>query len=140
MSPLREPWSDHAEDHAVAHLNGGPPDLHHSEGRQPPQQAWSYAALIPLPDSGETPFALRVTVVVDEGQVGIGLLRDMDDLAVERRVVASRAEEQVIELPVASPVETWRLLVRNHEIPRTSRCAIRQIELLTEMPASDGVP
>jgi hypothetical protein len=36
MSPSRVPWTDHAEDHAVAHLTGGPHQLHHFRGRQLP--------------------------------------------------------------------------------------------------------
>src|SRR4051795_4024620 len=33
---LHDLWTDHTEVHAVAHLNGGPQDLHHPKGHGPP--------------------------------------------------------------------------------------------------------
>jgi hypothetical protein len=46
----REPWSDHADDHAVAHLAGGPllsPNSRHNTGHQPPASPLSICTVTP---------------------------------------------------------------------------------------------
>jgi len=93
-----------------------------------PPEPWSYAALVPI-DAGESaPVAVRVTIAVHEGRIGLGLLRTITDVAVEFSIDAGRQE--TVDLPVLSPSDTWRLVVRNNALPVPSRCTVSQLALV----------
>jgi hypothetical protein len=77
---------------------------------------WAYAAVVPLPELGVVPLAIRATIVVSAGRVGVALLRVSDEIAVEF-FLDEQQDDQVIELPVREPDGVWRFLVRNHAFP-----------------------
>jgi hypothetical protein len=95
--------------------------------------------LLPLPDAGATPAAVRVSLTVHQGRLGVGLLRNMNEMAVEESVSA-RESEQTVDLPVSSPADTWRLVIRNHATAGAARCSIREIAQLIEVSRLQANP
>jgi SAM-dependent methyltransferase len=95
-----------------------------------PEQPWSYAAIVPLEGLEPDGVAVRVTLQVLDGRIGLALMRSLSDLSLEVPIDASPGE-QVIELPFAVVRDAHDLLVRNHAGAGSARCRLTKLELLT---------
>jgi hypothetical protein len=72
---------------------------------------------------------VRVTLRVEQGRIGLALMRSLSDLSLEIPIDASPAE-QVVELPYAVPRDARDLLVRNHAAAGPARCRLEKLELV----------
>jgi hypothetical protein len=94
-----------------------------------PDAPWSYGAIVPLADVGPGGLAVRVTLQVQEGRIGLALMRSHDELSLEIPLGAS-PDEQVIDLPFAVVRDAKDLLVRNHAHEGAARCRLTKLELI----------